>query len=106
LCDKNVNISLTDFSLQSYLSQLSLPSKEDMTKIMADKLIEEMGIGHLLEDNPCQRSSSVYSPADDGWKNGKIILQKYLIILKVSLQKHNLVISVIFFFFFWIFLNK
>jgi hypothetical protein len=57
-----------------------------------------MGIGHLLEDNPCQRSSSVYSPADHGWKNGKIILQKYLIILKVSLQKHNLVISVIFFF--------
>ena len=106
MCDKNVNISLTDFSLQSYLSQLSLPSKEDMTKIMADKLIEEMGIGHLLEDNPCQRSSSVYSPADDGWKNGKIILQKYLIILKVSLQKHNLVISVIFFNFFWYFLTN
>jgi len=41
-----------------------------MTRIMADKLIEEMGIGHLLEDNPCQRSSSVYSPTIDGWKNG------------------------------------
>ena len=82
MCDKNINISLTDFSLQSYLNQLSVPSKEDMTKIMADKLIEEMGIGHLLEDNPCQRSSSMYSPAVGGWKNGITILQKYLKKLK------------------------
>lgn len=63
-------IFFTDFSLQSYLNKLSVPNKEDMTRIMADKLIEEMGIGHLLEDKPCQRSSSVYSPTVDGWKNG------------------------------------
>ena len=50
---------------------------------MADKLIEEMGIGHLLEDNPCQRSSSVYSPAVDGWKNGIAILKKYVKILNM-----------------------
>ena len=50
---------------------------------MADKLIEEMGIGHLLEDNPCQRSSSVYSPAVDGWKNGIVILKKYVKILNM-----------------------
>ena len=60
----------SDFSLQSYLSKLSLPNKNDLTKMMAAKLLEELGLGHLFQDTQCQRSSSIYSPSNNGWKNG------------------------------------
>ncbi|XP_063447091.1 uncharacterized protein LOC134726610 [Mytilus trossulus] len=68
-CDWNTGFSVKDFSLQSYINQFSLPSKDQLTELMADKLIEELGIGGLLQDTPCQRSSSVYSPSLNGWKN-------------------------------------
>jgi hypothetical protein len=38
--------------------------------MMAAKLLEELGLGHLLQDTQCQRSSSIYSPSIKGWKNG------------------------------------
>lgn len=61
---------VVDFSIQSYIDNLSLPSKDQLTKLMADKLMEELGISGLLQDKPCQRSSSKYSPSVSGWKNG------------------------------------
>jgi hypothetical protein len=64
------NCFFSDFSLQSHLDKLSLPNKNDLTKMMAAKLLEELGLGHLLQDTQCQRSSSIYSPSIKGWKNG------------------------------------
>ncbi|VDI38368.1 Hypothetical predicted protein [Mytilus galloprovincialis] len=68
-CDWNTGFYTKEFSLQSYINQLSLPSKDQLTELMAAKLIEELGIGGLLQDTPCQRSSPVYSPSINGWKN-------------------------------------
>ncbi|VDI41394.1 Hypothetical predicted protein [Mytilus galloprovincialis] len=68
-CEWNTGFNIKDFSLQSYISELSLPSKDQLTELMAAKLIEELGIGGLLQDTPCQRSSPVYSPSINGWKS-------------------------------------
>ncbi|CAG2196994.1 unnamed protein product [Mytilus edulis] len=72
-CDWNTGFDVQDFSLQSYINQLSLPSKDQLTELMAAKLIEELGIGGLLQDTPCQRSSPVYSPSINGWKNEQFV---------------------------------
>ncbi|XP_052090897.1 uncharacterized protein LOC127727822 [Mytilus californianus] len=68
-CDWNTGFYIPDFSMQSFLQKVSLPTKEDITKLMGENLLEEMGIGHLLEENSCERSSSIYSPSVNGWKN-------------------------------------
>ncbi|XP_076076025.1 uncharacterized protein LOC143046848 [Mytilus galloprovincialis] len=90
-CDWNTGFDIKDFSLQSYINQLSLPSKDHLTELMATKLIEELGIGGLLQDTPCQRSSPVYSPSINGWKNEcplSVTLQELIIPASCYMPSH------------------
>ena len=53
------------------MKNINLPSGQQLSKIMASKLLEHLGIGSLMEETSCQRSGPIYSPATDGWKKGK-----------------------------------
>ncbi|VDI06314.1 Hypothetical predicted protein [Mytilus galloprovincialis] len=67
-CDWNSGFAIKDFSLTSWMQNVNLPSGQQLSRIMASKLFEQLGIGSLMEENSCQRSGAKYSPAVDGWK--------------------------------------
>lgn len=48
--------------------QLAIGSQ--LSKLNAAKLLEELGVAQFLKREPCERSSSMYSPSKDGLKTG------------------------------------
>ncbi|XP_063420822.1 uncharacterized protein LOC134706043 [Mytilus trossulus] len=67
-CNWNTDFDVEGFSLQNWLEKASIPPGQQLSKLVVYKLFEELGIGRLVNGESCQRSSSKYSPALDGWK--------------------------------------
>lgn len=65
-----LDIFFLGFSLSNWLKEDSIPSGQQLSKLVIYKLFEELGIGRLVKGQSCQRSSSKYSPALEGWKKG------------------------------------
>lgn len=49
---------------------MQLAVNSQLSKLNAAKLLEELGVAQFLNRDPCERSSTVYSPSVDGWKKG------------------------------------
>lgn len=61
---------LSDFSLDNWYNTMQLALNSQLSKLDAAKLLEELGVAQFLNREPCERSSTVYSPSVDGWKKG------------------------------------
>lgn len=61
---------LSDFSLDNWYNTMQLALNSQLSKLNAAKLLEELGVAQFLNREPCERSSTVYSPSVDGWKKG------------------------------------
>lgn len=85
----NIITFTQDFSLTKWYSSIGAPIGTQLSALNAAKLLEKLGIAKYMQDVPCQRSSSLYSPAVNGWKKGDL----YLIHLKLidkTVSKYNL----------------
>lgn len=63
-------LALSDFSLDNWYNTMQLAVNSQLSKLNAAKLLEELGVAQFLNRDPCERSSTVYSPSVDGWKKG------------------------------------
>ncbi|XP_052083602.1 uncharacterized protein LOC127720902 [Mytilus californianus] len=67
-CDWNTGFDIEGFSLENWLEKVSIPSGQQLSKLVIATLFEQLGIGRLLNEESCQRSGSKYSPVLNGWK--------------------------------------
>jgi hypothetical protein len=44
---------------------------KQLTGLLVDQLLEELGVAAYLRDDPCRRVGAPYVPAMDGWKKGQ-----------------------------------
>ena len=70
----NIITFTQDFSLTKWYSSIGAPIGTQLSALNAAKLLEKLGIAKYMQDVPCQRSSSLYSPAVNGWKKGDLYL--------------------------------
>lgn len=68
---KNIDIFPIDFSLKKWYNSIGASFGSQLSTLNSAKLLDELGIAKYMQENPCQRSGSVYSPSINGWKKGK-----------------------------------
>lgn len=59
-----------DFSLSNWYNKIGATIGSQLSILNTAKLLEELGIAKYMQEVPCQRSGSVYSPSVNGWKKG------------------------------------
>lgn len=57
-------------SLQNFTQSLGLSLMDQLPWYAVDLLLEKMGVAQFLEETPCDRKLSPYSPAVNGWNKG------------------------------------
>ncbi|KAK3589057.1 hypothetical protein CHS0354_008707 [Potamilus streckersoni] len=67
LCNWEGNFNLPEFSLDTWLEDAGVPAGEKLTKLLVTRLLEDLGISPYLKSPECQKSSSPFSPAVQGW---------------------------------------
>ncbi|XP_033724862.1 uncharacterized protein LOC117314852 [Pecten maximus] len=73
-CDWNSGFRIPDFSLDSYVNSLGLPSGTTLSGFLLDQLLEATGLAAYLLDVPCSHSSSPFAAASssNGWNDGNL----------------------------------
>lgn len=81
---QNTFCSNTDFSLDNWYSTMQLAIGSQLSRLNAAKLLEELGVAQFLLREPCERSSTKYSPSVSGWKTGQgdTCLRFHLMVIK------------------------
>ncbi|VDI01394.1 Hypothetical predicted protein [Mytilus galloprovincialis] len=72
-CDFNTDFGQAGFSLTTWYTDQGLTYPQTLSQLQSSKLLQELGIGDLISDDQCQRSSSMYSPSTDGWKKDCVL---------------------------------
>lgn len=68
----------TDFSLNDYLISKGIPTSiSSMSSVLADQLLDHLGVSKFFSDTPCNRSS--FAGTLSGFEIGTLFKLKYLI---------------------------
>ncbi|KAL3873935.1 hypothetical protein ACJMK2_037012, partial [Sinanodonta woodiana] len=67
LCNWEGNFNLPEFSLDTWLENAGIQAGEKLTELLVSHLFENLGISPYLRSPECQKSSSPFSPAVQGW---------------------------------------
>ncbi|VDI38371.1 SWI/SNF-related matrix-associated actin-dependent regulator of chromatin subfamily E, member 1 [Mytilus galloprovincialis] len=68
ICNLKSNLSFEDISLKELSENLLLDVTQQLPSYAADILLERLGISQWMQDVPCSRQSSQYTPNVKGWK--------------------------------------
>ncbi|XP_052071171.1 uncharacterized protein LOC127709609 [Mytilus californianus] len=68
ICDLRSNLSFEDISFKELVENLLLDVTQQLPSYAADILLERLGISQWMQDVPCSRQSSQYTPNVKGWK--------------------------------------
>jgi hypothetical protein len=63
----------SDISLQELAENLILDASSQFPAYARDILLEQLGIAQFMETPSCSRSSSLYTPNENGWTKGMFI---------------------------------
>jgi hypothetical protein len=71
---------------------------QQLATAAANKLLKELGISAYLRDDPCRRTSNLYSPAVNGWNKGSLYLLYRLIIYNIGNHSFDNILKLLFHF--------
>lgn len=67
----NICVCVLGFSLKTWMTARHFVPGSKLPEYAILQLVKDLGVAGYLQETPCDKSSSLYSPAVHGWKQGE-----------------------------------